>query len=251
MHFSVAFYRGAAACSLLSAVTTLGLIFLPRMYRPVADFDARMALGEEPTYVLRSWIYLFHPFLVFAAATGLAARCRVRAAGAASLGLAGFALWAATEAAQQALTKVALDRTWRAAWPTADQAARAVIREQVALYDIVWDAMYLLILIGFLAGNVCLALAVRRVAAASTGDPALGRWVSVALWAAAALTLFLLLPEVGVQVTLPGSQWLYPAIQPAGRALAGIWLWNEAGWEIRAPEARTAVAVPASATTLQ
>lgn len=250
MHFSVAFYRGAAVCSLLSAVTTLGLIFLPRAYPSVADFDARMALGEEPAYVLRSWIYLVHPFLVFAAATGLAARCRVRAAGSASLGLAGFALWASTEAAQQALTKVALDRTWRAAWPTADQAARAVIREQVAIYDIVWDAMYLLILLGFLAGNVCLAFAVRRTAE-STGSPALGRWVSVALWAAAGLTLFLLLPEVGVHVTLPGSQWLYPAIQPAGRALAGVWLWNEAGWEIRGPTLRTAVAVSASSTRLQ
>ena len=106
--FPAAFYRGAACASLLSVLTTLGLIFLPRLYPPVPDFDARMALGAHPTYVLRSWIALAHPFLVFTAALAVAARCgtrrRARARGASSLGLAGFALWAAVEAAQQALT---------------------------------------------------------------------------------------------------------------------------------------------------
>jgi hypothetical protein len=160
--FSTRFYRGAAIASLLSALTTLGLIFLPRFYPPVPDFDARMALGSNTAYVLRSWIYLVHPFLVFTAALAVAARCRLRAGGAASLGLAGFALWAGTEAAQQALTKVALDRTWRAAWPTADGPARAVIRDHVALYDVAWDAMYLLLLLGFLAGNLFLGAAVAR-----------------------------------------------------------------------------------------
>ncbi len=231
MHFSGRFYRGAAVCSLLSALTTLGLIVLPRFYPPVADFDARMALGGEPAYVLRSWIYLVHPFLVFVAALGLAARCRRHAGGAASLGLAGFAVWAATEAAQQAWTKVALDRTWRAAWPAADEAMRTVIRQQVALHDVAWDAMYLLILLTFLAGNIGLALAAGRTSRDTTGESALGRWVAIALWAAAGLTLLLLLPEFGVQLALPGTAWLYPAIQPAGRALIGVWLWRAASWE--------------------
>src|SRR5262245_26822902 len=164
MQFSARFYRGAAIASVLSALTTLGLIFLPRFYPSVPDFDARMALGTDGAYVLRSWIYLIHPFFVFTAALAVAARCRVRAGGAASLGLAGFALWAATEAGQQVLTKVALDRTWRAAWPAADAAAREVIRNHVAFYDVVWDAMFLLLLLAFLAGNVLLGVAVAHTA---------------------------------------------------------------------------------------
>lgn len=231
MYFSARFYRTAGVCSILSAVTTLGLIFLPRFWQPVPDFNARMALGEHPAYLLRSWIYLIHPFLVFTAALAMAARCRVRAAGAASLGLAGFALWAATEAGQQTLTKVFLDRTLRAAWLTADAASRAAIRQQVALHDVLWDAMYLLILIAFVAGNILLGLAVRRVAASGAMAPALGRWVAVALWAASALTLTFLLGELGAAITIPGSDWLYPMIQPLGRTLIGIWLWREATWE--------------------
>jgi hypothetical protein len=238
VHFSARFYRAVGVCSMLSALTTIGLIFLPRLYPPVPDFTARMALGDEPAYVLRSWIYLVHPFLVFAAALGLAARCRARAAGAASLGLAGFALWAATEAGQQALTKVALDRTWRVAWKTADAATQAVIQQQVALYDVLWDAMYLLILIAFMAGNIILGLAVRRVAASGAVAPALGRAVAIALWAAAGLTLMFLLGELGANVTIPGSAWFYPLIQPAGRTLIGLWLWREATWEEEAARAR-------------
>jgi hypothetical protein len=234
--FSTRFYRGAAIASLLSALTTLGLIFLPRFYPSVPDFDARMALGSNTAYVLRSWIYLVHPFLVFTAALAVAARCRLRAGGAASLGLAGFALWAGTEAAQQALTKVALDRTWRAAWPTADAPARAVIRDHVALYDVAWDAMYLLLLLGFLAGNLFLGAAVARTARGDSNARArmrsLSIWVACAFWAAAALTFVLFLPEVGGPA-LPGTEWLYPLIQPAGRTLIGIWLWREGATETK------------------
>jgi hypothetical protein len=242
MIFSARFYRAVGICSILSAVTTLGLIFLPRLYPPVPDFAARMALGDHPAYVLRSWIYLIHPFLVFAALLGLAARSRMRAAGTAMLGLAGMALWAATEAGQQALTKVGLDGTWRAAWPNADAAARVVIQQQVAIFDVLWNAMYLLILIAFFVGHILLGLAIRRVVMTGAIAPALGRWVPVALWVAAGLTLLFLLGELGVSITIPGSEWFYPLIQPAGRTLIGVWLWREATWEERSPLAHPAVA---------
>lgn len=224
MEFSSRFYRGAALCSFASAMTTLGLIFLPKLYQPVPDFEARMALLHDPAYVLRSWIYLIHPFLTVTAALAVAARCRTRAAGAASLGLLGFCLWGATEAAQQALTKVALDRTWRTAWPTADAAARQLIRSHVAVYDALWDSLFLLILIAFMAGNIFLAIAVRSV-------DRLARWVSAAFWAAAGLTLLILLPEVGGPSLESHTGWLYPAIQPAGRTLIGVWLWRTAAQE--------------------
>jgi len=222
MQFPAGFYRGAALCSFASAFTTLGLIFLPRFYQPVPDFEARMALIGNPAYVLRSWIYLLHPFLVFTAALAIAMRCRFRAAGAATIGLLGFGLWGITEAGQQALTLVALDRNWRAAWPAADEAARELIRNHVAVYDVLWDSMYFLLLIGFLLGNIFLARA-------AWSWPGLGRWVSAVLVAAALLTLLILVPELGGPVLFGGAtDWLYPLIQPAGRALIGVWLWRDA-----------------------
>lgn len=223
MTFPPAFFRTAALCSFASALTTLALIFLPQWYQPVADFDARMALLDNPAYVLRSWIYLLHPFLVVTAALAVAVRCRLCAPGAALAGLLGFLLWGVTEAGQQTLTLVAMDRTWRAAWPTADAAARELIRNHVAVYDVIWDAMFFLLLLGFLIGNVFLARA------AWCRDRA-GRWVSAAFAAAAVLTLLNLMPEFGVTVPFADATgWLYPVIQPAGRALIGWWLWHGAG----------------------
>jgi hypothetical protein len=219
--FSQRFYRGAALCSFLSALTTLGLIYLPRWYSPVPDIDARMALTTNPAYLLRSWIYLVHPFLCVVAALAVAARCWARTAGAAALGVLGFSLWGAVEAGQQTFTLVALDRTWRAAWPTADAAARELIRGYVGLYDLVWGSLYLLLLLGFLPGNLSLAVATWQ-------QGGLGRWVALAFSAAAGLTFLFLLPELGGPALLDGQDWVYPLIQPAGRSLIGVWLWKAA-----------------------
>ena len=222
MNFSPRFYRAAALCSLASALTTLGLIFLPSFYTPVESFDERMALLANPAYVLLSWVSLFHPFLAVTAAVAVAASCRRHAAGAVTLATLGFFLWGATEAGQQTLRIVALDRTWRQAWPTADAAARELIRSHVAVYDALWNSMFFLLLLGFFAGNVLLALAVRH-------HGGLARWVSIAFWVGAGLTAIELVPELGgPSLDNPFVDALYPLTQPAARALIGVWLWREA-----------------------
>ena len=62
------FYRVAALCSIASAITTLGLIFLPGVLPSAEDFAARMARVDEPVYRLYAWVYFTHPFLVVTAA---------------------------------------------------------------------------------------------------------------------------------------------------------------------------------------
>jgi hypothetical protein len=60
VQFGASFYRAAAICSALSAITTLCLIFLPSFFIPVDTFDERMARVHDPAYALRSWVYLVH-----------------------------------------------------------------------------------------------------------------------------------------------------------------------------------------------
>jgi hypothetical protein len=217
------FFRVAATCSMLSAVTTLLLIFLPDLFSPVQDFEGRMGRVHEAAYQLRAWVYLVHPFLAFTAASGLALAVWHRAPVLALAGMSGFALWAFTEAGQQTLTLFAFDR-WRAAWDTADEATRHVIRTNTAFYDGLWDAMYMLLLIGFAIGNACLGWAL-------TGVAGLARWLGGFLWAASLLTAVLFLGELGVKLLPePVVTWAYPAIQPLGRALFGVWLWRCASY---------------------
>jgi hypothetical protein len=215
------FLRVAAVCSLLSAVSTLLLIFLPEWFLPAPDFAARMGRVHEPAYLLRSWVYLLHPFLVFTAALGIALLVWRRSPVLAIAGMLGFLLWACNEAGQQTLTLFAFDR-WRLAWESADESARTALRINAVMYDGIWDGMYMLLLIGFAIGNACLG-------AALLGGDGLARVVGGFLLAACALTVALFLGQIGLHL-LPESLlgWAYPAIQPLGRTVIGVWLWRMA-----------------------
>ena len=215
------FYRTAAALSVASAVTTLGLIFLPRLFAPIDGFDGRMARVHDGWYQLRAWVYLVHPFITGAAGLAVCLRLRHVAPVAALVGIAGICLWAVTEAAQQCLTLFAFD-AWRAAYVAGDPAIHAQMPTLTALYDELWDAMYVLLLIGFAIGHSALGLAcVRR-----TG---LTRAVGGFYLAAVVLTFFYLLPELGIPASLgPLEAWIYPATQPLARVLIGVWLWRHA-----------------------
>jgi hypothetical protein len=220
MHFSPTFYKTVAVCSIASAATTLGLIFLPGTMPPAEEFTARMARVNDPVYRLYAWIYFVHPFLVTAAALGVAMRMRREAASLVIPGLLAFCLWGATEAGQQALTIFAFN-PWRFAWLAGDPVVRATMEARAALYDGLWNAMYFLLLVGFLIANALYAAAMCR-------RPGLSRNVGILYAAAAALTLQIIVVEVGGPQLLPDALdfWVYPLIQPLARTLIGVWLWT-------------------------
>lgn len=212
--------RAAAIASVATAATTLLLIFLPDFYAPAEDFAGRMRRVADPAYQLRAWVYLVHPLLAFTAAYGVYLLLR-RASTLALPGLIGFGLWAGTEAAQQCLTLYAFD-PWRRAWLAGDAAVRATMELRAAIYDGLWNAAYVLLLIGLLAG--CLAYGIALLRRAS-----LARTVGAFYLAAALLTLTNLLPELGTPaLPEPLGRWLYVAIQPLGRVLIGVLLWRAA-----------------------
>ena len=230
MKLTPAFYRSVAVCSILSAITTLGLIFLPDFYQPVEGFEGRMRRVDDPAYALRSWVYLVHPFITFAAALGVGLRIRTVRAAAAIIGIAGFALWASNEALQQTMTLFAFDK-WRAAYFAADEATRASIRANAAMYDGLWDAFYFVLLLGFSIGNLFLGIALVRAGAGVT------RLVGCFFLAAVALTVLTnIAPELQWwTVPEPLARWSYPAIQPIGRTLIALWLWSAANEEAPLP----------------
>lgn len=219
MSFSRNFYRTTAICSVVSAVTTLGLILLPKLYGPAGSFDERMALINNPSYQLRAWVYLVHPFVTIAAALGVAIALRRVSPGKMIGGLLGFLLWAFTEAGQQTLTLTAFYR-WATAYPQADAAAREIIKMHVASYDAVWDAMFLLLLLGFLVGNILYGAATIRL-------PGLTRLLGLFYFAAALLTLAIISQELrGPGLPPAVGTWFYLLLQPAARFAIGIWLWR-------------------------
>lgn len=221
MRFTPAFYRFAAICSVASAITTLGLIFLPGQMVPAADFAARMARVADPVYQLYSWVYFTHPFLVVTAALGVAMRLRREAAPLVIPGLLAFLLWGATEAAQQAMTLFAFN-PWRLAWLAGDPVLRDSMELRTAAYDGLWNAMYFLLIVGFFIANLLYGTAMWR-------GSGLSRVVGGFYFAATMLTLQIIVVEVGGPQLLPDALdfWVYPLIQPLARTLIGVWLWRK------------------------
>lgn len=220
--FSPHFYRGAAVASVVSAVTTLGLIFLPSFYGASEGFEGRMLLVKDSAYALRSWVAFIHPFLATYAAIAVAVRFRGKAAGLALLGGLSFLVWGVVEAVQQALTLVAFD-PWRVAWIAGDAQVRAEMPFRVAMYDGIWDALYLVLLVAIILGCACFARLFWL-------PDALSRTVGVLYLLAMLLSVYFFFTATGGRAFLPETMvfWFYPLTQPLARTLIGVWLWRAA-----------------------
>lgn len=223
MRVSERFIRGAAAAQCVSGLTTLGLIFLARGFRPVTDIVTAVERLDDPLYLLRLAVGIVHPFIVLFGALGIAVVRVAHATGAVVTAVTFLLLWAGTEAVQQAIALVAVQWTWRAALAgTPDAATVLRLRSHIEGADGLTDAMFLVILMAFVVANVALAVA--------TWQPdALSRAVSVGFVLAAALGVISGLTAFGTGVLPPAVMAvLYPALQPPARVLTGIWLWRHA-----------------------
>ena len=213
------FYRAAAVASIISAVTTVILIFAPQFYAAVPDgLPGRVHRVVDPAYQMRAWTYLLHPFVAGFAAVAVAIAIRRVAPVLALVAALGFLLWAFTEAAQQCLTLFAFD-DWRRAWLVGDPIVRETMELRIAIYDGVWEAAYSLLLFGIIIGSAALAAALLRM------SDGLSRAVGGLFVLASLQSILLQSAELGGPA-LPDSlaYWIYPATQPLARLLIGLWL---------------------------
>jgi hypothetical protein len=219
--FSPNFFRAVGISSVLSALTTLGLIFLPRAYTAPAGLVEEDALRLNGFYRVRSLVYYVHPFLVLTAAWGVVARKFRESAGSVTTGLLFFGFWRFAEALQQALSLVALNLNWREGYARAnDPATRETFRTHRMGLEAVWDSLYLL-LTGFAVAHILYGIA-------TWSGSGLERVVSCGFFLGAALTLLILSANFGGPAVPSGlTAWLYPVIQPLFRELLGTWLWPQ------------------------
>jgi uncharacterized membrane protein len=217
------FIRIAGCCCVISSVTTLGLIFLPKFFPDAQDFDARARLILDPVYVARRWVALVHPLIVLVGALGVATVRFKEAAGSALAGFVFFLLWAGTEAVQQALTLVAVDWTWRPEYLAAtSEAQRAALKGYIVGFEPLSDGLFFVLNIAFVCANICYVIAV-------WGRQSFQRVIAIAFGVGGFLGIVSLLTSFGGEVLPPAVMAvLYPLLQPAARFLTGIWLFNTA-----------------------
>ncbi len=216
---SRAFLRVAASCWMISSVTTLALIFLPRLVPETPDLASEAALLNEPAYMTRVWVALCHPLIVLVGALGVLLARFHKSPGASSCGFLFFLLWAGTEAIQQSLVLVALNWTWRAAYSKSGDFA---LESHIHGFEALSDGLFFFLLIAFILANLCYGFA-------AWDRERLSRTISLFFVLAAGLGLISLLTSYGGGVLHEDVMAIaYPAIQPLGRFLTGIWLWRSA-----------------------
>lgn len=225
LNFASGFFRFAAVCALLSAVTTFGVHLIPVPGGPLS-LDAQVALHKNTLYLARLWVVLLHIFLVTASLWGVAAaKLHVRA-GLMGLGFLGYLLFAIAELARTSFVLFALNRGWRAQYAAAanDASVQDSLRPLLLGYLPLSNAFFFLLILGFLIGNLFYGIAFL-----SSIERPLDRVLGVALLIWACLGLMTLLRDYGQFAWVPEMPgWVAWTYQPAVRVLIAIWLWSVA-----------------------
>lgn len=215
------FFKLAAACALLTALTTLAIHLLPQLWAGADTFEEQLELRRNPVYMARLWVVAVHCLLVVVSMYAVGAR-RLRASPAlVGLGFLGFVVFACTELLRTSLVIFALNRTWRAQYALAsDEGAREALRAVMGAFGGVNAALFFLFFTAFFVGTLCYGLALR-------GGDGQERRVGALLLLWAALSVPTLLDTVAGAETLSGHfWWVGPYFQPAARAAIGVWLWR-------------------------
>ena len=222
MPVTKSFIRFAAICALLSAVTTLGVHLIPGG-EVATNFDERIALHTNKLYLARLWIVLFHIIIVLSSLWGVAILNWRRAPGWIGLGFLGYVLFGAAELFRTSLALFALNRDWRASFAhaTNGSATQDILRPLLAGWPGVNDALFFLLVVGFLLGNLCYGISF--VSSSHRFD----RLVGIMLFLWAGLGCFTVLQQYAGVRSLPAApDWIAWTYQPLVRVILGVWLWN-------------------------
>ncbi len=216
------FYRVCAFFAFATAITTFLLWWLSQQYKAPQSFEETLFLPGNSFYMLKQWINLIHVPLALCAYIAFAIAMRKNAFGYAVCGVAWFLIWAVIEMAGVATIIFSLNDDWRKEYPLATGVQQQSIRSTIQAFYSVWDSLFFVLLIAFLAGNFFFALT-------AYGSNVLQKILSILFWLAVPLTGLILL-EGYTKATWPSNiiAWFYPVLQPVSRILLGVFLWKAA-----------------------
>jgi len=220
------FLRLAAVCSVLGAITTILLIYLPD---PVAEgFATRVLLHQNNLHMAKLWILFLHPQFNSIAALGVTVLLVRRYPAYIIPGTLFILVWAFSEMAQQAYMIDAVNQVWRPGYLQAsNEATKSALYSQLVGAGAVRNSMYFLVIYGFGLGTLLMGLGLRKT-------DCFAGWIGVAFIFIGILSIssffryylgleFLSLPVDWVY------DWVYPVLQPVVRVALGIWLWRQIG----------------------
>jgi hypothetical protein len=213
------FTRFAAICCFLSVVTTLGIhLYFPD---PPTDFEQRVLLHKNTTYLLNRWWVIIHCLLVLVSMWGFCLVQRRKAPGATGLGFIFFTVFAFAEITRQLFILFYMNELRVQYAAAMDVASKENLRILLTYAGLLTAPLFGLFILSFAIGNLCYGLSLWK-------ENGHSKWVSFLLlfWAAGTFAAF------------GNSFWRSDKIgsfidsynytfQPLVRALLGVWLWRK------------------------
>lgn len=214
----------AAICSILGAITTALLIFLPNP--EATDFMSKVQLHSNNLYLAKLWILFIHPQVNILASLGIAVLLLRKYPLLIITGLFFLLIWAYTEMSQQSLLIDALNQAWRPGYMEAsDPNVKNAFYALITGTSGISDSKYFLLIYGFGLGSLLYGFALIK-------ETCLGKWIGFALIFIGVLSLSSFARYyLGLSFFSPPADfaytWIYPYLQPAVRIAIGVWIWKK------------------------
>jgi hypothetical protein len=217
------FLIAAGVCSLLGALTTGLLLFLPAV--EALDFDSRVQLYQNNLYLTKLWILFFHPQFNTIASFGICVLLFRKYPLQIIPGTLFILVWFFSEMAQQAFLIDALNQMWRPGYVEAtDEINQDINRTLIHGATGLSDSKYFLVLYGFGLGSLLYGLAFIQ-------EQKVAKWIGLALIFIGILSLFSFLRYyLGMNFLSPyvdwTYSWIYPYLQPLVRIGIAFWIFS-------------------------
>ncbi|MBC7946644.1 MAG: hypothetical protein H7Y42_02110 [Chitinophagaceae bacterium] len=213
------FIRFTAICCFLSVITTLGIhLYFPD---PPSEFEKRLLLFRDSTYILNRWWVIAHCLLVIVAMWGFALIQWKKSPGLTGLGYLGFVVFGIAEITRQMFVLFYMNEMREQYFLSADPTVRNSLRIGLETAGLLSSPLFGLFFLMFGLGNLCYGLSL-------LGEKGFSKVISV----------FLLTWGVTTLIAFGNIFWEFPVIarvievynysfQPLVRALIAIWLWRK------------------------
>lgn len=217
------FLKLTGICSILGAITTSLLIFLPN---PVAsDFESQTLLFENKLYLTKLWILFFHPQVNIIASLGIACLLFRKYPTQIIVGSLFLLVWAYTEMSQQSLLIDTLNQIWRPNYVNAEsEITKSMFKSLINAANGISDSKYFLVIYGFGLGSFLYGTALIQ-------ENGLGKWIGVSFLFIGILSLcsftryYLGISSLNEPVNWL-YEWIYSYLQPIVRIAIGIWIFK-------------------------
>ena len=218
---SPAFIRVAGICTILTALTTIAVHWLPDLWSSATTFESRVQLRHNTIYVGRLWIVLIHCALVVISMAAIPCLLNGVARLIAIFGFGCYVVFAFVEILRTSLSIFAVNRAWRTGYETSnDDMRRHTFRDALDAFSGVNDTLFFLFFAAFTAGLFCYGFALLLRSGIDQGVGLL-----FLLWGVVNLP-DLVSVIAGNEALARGFGWVGRYFQPVARFLIGAWLWN-------------------------